>query len=70
MAIHINEVLPVLEKISKQQQVVSDLLARLISIFRHVPEPVEPTLRSMLTPLRESMDDIGETLQSTSNSPL
>lgn len=70
MTIHISEVFPVLEKISVQQQTISALLERLIIIFRNVPEPVEPTLRSMLTPLRDSMDDIEETLQSTSNPPI
>lgn len=70
MTIHISEAFPVLDKISEQQRTISALLERLISIFRHVPEPVEPTLRSMLTPLRDGMDDIGETLQSTSNPPV
>ncbi len=70
MSIHINEVLPLLEKISKQQRNTSERLAKLINTFRHVPEPVEPVLRSMLKPLRDSMDDIEETLQSTSSPPI
>jgi hypothetical protein len=67
MTIHINEVLPVLDTISRQQKFISARLQKLIDAFRHAPEPVEPTLRSMLKPLREGMEDIAETLQSTSN---
>lgn len=70
MAIHINEVLPLLDRISAQQNAISERLAKLITIFKPVPVPVEPTLRSMLMPLREGMDDIEETLQSTSNPPI
>lgn len=62
MSIHINEVLPLLEMISRQQQDISARLAKLIGIFRQEPEPVEPTLRSMLKPLREGMDDMREAL--------
>ncbi|AKU21229.1 hypothetical protein ACZ75_06795 [Massilia sp. NR 4-1] len=62
MTIHINEVLPLLETISRQQKDISARLAKLIEIFRHEPEPVEPTLRSMLKPLREGMDDMREAL--------
>jgi hypothetical protein len=70
VTIHINEVFPVLEKISEQQKTISALLGKLIIIFSHAPKPVEPTLRSMLMPLRDCMDDIEETLQSTSNPPI
>lgn len=62
MSIHINEVLPLLETISRQQKDISARLAKLIEIFRREPEPVEPTLRSMLKPLREGMDDMREAL--------
>ena len=62
MSIHINEVLPLLETILRQQRDISHRLGKLIEIFKHEPEPVEPTLRSMLKPLRESMDDMREAL--------
>jgi len=62
MSIHINEVLPLLETISRQQRDISTRLATLIKIFRQEPEPVEPTLRSMLKPLREGMDEMREAL--------
>lgn len=63
MAININEVLPLLDAMSKQQQDISARLSALITIFKHEPEPVEPVLRSMLKPLREAMEEIEEILQ-------
>lgn len=69
MGIHINEVLPLLESILQQQQAISARLAKLIEIFKHEPEPVEPTLRSMLKPLREGMDDMREALEQP-NTPI
>lgn len=68
MSIHINEVLPLLDTISRQQRDISTRLAALIKIFRQEPEPVEPTLRSMLKPLREGMDDMREALVSPNSS--
>ncbi len=68
MSIHINEVLPLLDTISRQQQDISARLAKLIEIFRKEPEPVEPTLRSMLKPLRDGMDDMRETLETPNSS--
>jgi hypothetical protein len=70
MTIHISEVLPILEKISTQQHNISGRLGKLIAIFRPEPAPVEPVLRSMLKPLRDGMDDLEETLQSTSRPPI
>lgn len=67
--IHLDELLPVLEKISTQQQAISGRLQKLIITFRHKPEPVELTLRILLKPLREGIDNIAEILQSTSNPP-
>ena len=69
MAIHISEVSPVLDRISKQQQEISERLLKLIAIFKRAPEPVEPTLRSMLAPLRDGLDDMAETLHTNSNRP-
>lgn len=63
MAININEVLPLLDAMSKQQQDISARLSALITIFKREPEPVEPVLRSMLKPLREGMEEMEEILQ-------
>jgi hypothetical protein len=70
MAIHINEVLPVLERICKQQVAISDRLQKLTAIFKRAPEPVEPVLRSMLAPIRDRMTDMEETLGSSPKPPI
>lgn len=62
MAIHIDEVLPVLAQISTQQRTCSERLQKLIETFKRAPEPVEPTLRLMLKPLRKGMDEMKEVL--------
>jgi hypothetical protein len=62
MAIHIDEVLPMLAQISTQQRMCSERLQKLIVTFKRAPEPVEPTLRLMLKPLREGMDEMKEVL--------
>jgi hypothetical protein len=67
MAIHINEVLPVLDTILEQQQAISDRLRKLIETFKSEPEPVEPTLRLMLRPLNEGMTEMKETLSPNSS---
>jgi hypothetical protein len=67
MAIHINEALPVLDTIYAQQQAISDRLRKLIETFKSEPEPVEPTLRLMLRPLNEGMDEMHQILSPTSN---
>ena len=67
MAIHINEALPVLDIILEQQQAISDRLRMLIETFKTEPEPVEPTLRLMLAPLNEGINEMKETLSPTSN---
>ncbi|CAH2902550.1 MAG: hypothetical protein PPHEMADM_4762 [uncultured Paraburkholderia sp.] len=66
MAININEALPVLETIYEQQQAISDRLRKLIETFSE-PEPVEPTLRLMLSPLNEGMDEMHQMLSPTSH---
>ncbi len=63
MAIHIDEVFPLLAQISTQQRMCSERLQKLIDTFNRAPEPVEPTLRLMLKPLREGMDDMKEVLR-------
>lgn len=67
MAIHIDEVFPLLAQISTQQRACSDRLQKLIDTFKRAPEPVEPTLRLMLKPLREGMDDMKEVLHPSQN---
>lgn len=67
MTIHISEVSPVLDKIFKQQNEISERLQTLIAIFKRAPEPVEPTLRSMLAPLRNGLDDMADTLNTSSD---
>jgi hypothetical protein len=62
MGIHINEALPVLDTILQQQQDISNKLNSLIETFKREPEPVEPTLRFMLRPLNERMDEMKQTL--------
>ncbi|MCC8518287.1 hypothetical protein AB8807_22295 (plasmid) [Xanthomonas campestris pv. olitorii] len=66
MAININEALPVLETIYEQQRAISDRLRKLIETFKSEPEPVEPTLRLMLKPLNEGMDEMHQMLSPTS----
>lgn len=61
------EVLPLLESILQQQQVISDKLLELTLTLRHEPEPVEPQLRFMLQPLTEELQQMSETLLPTSN---
>jgi hypothetical protein len=68
MAIHIDEVFPVLVQISTQQRTCSERLQKLIDTFKRAPEPVEPTLRLMLKPLREGMDEMKEVLHSSQSS--
>lgn len=67
MAIHINEVLPVLDTILEQQRAISDRLRKLIETFKREPEPVEPTLRLMLNPLNEGMSEMKQALSPNSN---
>jgi len=67
MAIHIDEVFPVLAQISTQQRRCSERLQKLIDTFKRAPEPVEPTLRLMLKPLREGMEEMKETLHPNRN---
>ncbi|SOS30040.1 hypothetical protein PL963_P100057 (plasmid) [Pseudomonas cerasi] len=62
------EVLPLLENILQQQQVISDKLLELTLILRHEPEPVEPQLRFMLQPLSEELQQMSETLSPSSKS--
>lgn len=64
MGIHIKEVLPLLELISKQQEHISDRLNRLISALGDEPEPVEPILRAMLKPVASDIDEMRTTLLS------
>ena len=65
MGIHISEVLPVLDTILRQQRDISDRLRKLVETFE--PEPVEPTLRLMLKPLNEGMNEMKQTLLPNSN---
>jgi hypothetical protein len=65
MGVNINEVLPALAQILEQQVAISDKLLKLIETFKKEPEPVEPTLRLMLTPLNDGIDVMQETLMQT-----
>lgn len=67
MAIHINEVFPVLDTILEQQRAISDRLRKLVETFKKEPEPIEPILRLMLKPLDEGMSEMNETLSPTWN---
>ena len=62
MAIHIKEVLPVLETISKQQIAISDRLAQLLEVFSREPAPVEPVLEAMLKPIKTDITEMKQTL--------
>ncbi|PHN37181.1 hypothetical protein BKM25_23080 [Pseudomonas avellanae] len=64
---NMKEVLPLLENILQQQQVISDKLLELTLTLRHEPEPVEPQLRFMLQPLNEGLQQMSVTLSPTSN---
>ncbi|MNE96774.1 hypothetical protein D3C77_355800 [compost metagenome] len=65
MSLNISEVLPALALIFEQQVAISDRLQKLVETFKKEPEPVEPTLRSLLTPLNEGIDVMQETLTQT-----
>ncbi|MDQ0655166.1 hypothetical protein [Pseudomonas cedrina] len=65
MGVNINEVLPALAQILDQQVAISDKLLKLIETFKKEPEPVEPTLRLLLTPLNDGIDVMQETLMQT-----
>lgn len=69
MGIHIKEVLPVLETISKQQGHILERLAKLIEALGQEPEPVEPVLRSMLQPMSEDIGEMKQTLSPSASSP-
>ena len=62
MAIHINDALPLLNTILRQQRLISDRLRTLIELFKREPEPIEPTLRLMLKPLSDGLETMQETL--------
>ncbi|MEB0222085.1 hypothetical protein [Pseudomonas sp. AB12(2023)] len=62
MPISINEALPVLDKILEQQVAISDRLQKLIETFKKEPEPIEPTLRSLLKPLNDGMETLEESM--------
>jgi hypothetical protein len=66
MPINIKEALPALNTIYEQQLLISDKLRNLIETFKKEPEPVEPTLRKMLAPLNDGMDEIDQVLQQDS----
>ena len=62
MGIHIKEVLPLLELISKQQGHILDRLKKLIGALGDEPEPVEPLLRAMLQPVVKDIQEMRQTL--------
>jgi len=60
MVIHIKECLPLLDTILMQQRDISERLGNLILTFKREPEPVEPTLRTMLKPITTSIQTLHE----------
>jgi len=66
MGIHVKEVLPLLELISKQQGHILERLTKLISALGDEPEPVEPILRAMLRPVAEDIQEMRQTLAAPS----
>lgn len=60
MAINIKECLPLLNTILMQQRDISERLGDLILTFKREPEPVEPTLRTMLKPITTSIQTLHE----------
>ncbi len=62
MELKLSDVLPLLQTISKQQTTISERLHDLIQTFKVEPEPVEPTLRVLLKPMKDGMTDMEATL--------
>jgi len=62
MELKLSDALPALNTIYEQQLLISDKLQKLIETFKREPEPVEPTLRLMLKPLNEEMDEMQQAL--------
>ncbi|ANY18496.1 hypothetical protein [Bordetella pseudohinzii] len=60
MAINIRECWPLLNTILMQQRDISERLGNLILTFKREPEPVEPTLRTMLKPITTSIRTLHE----------
>jgi ferritin len=60
-------VLPLLSTILQQQQTISDKLLEIILTLRQEQDPVEPTLRFMLQPLKEGMQEMSSMLSPSSN---
>lgn len=68
MRIHINEVLPVLDNIYEQQKNISKRLESLIKTLKMPSEPVEPTLRFMLKPLGDGLNEMRSWMTSPASS--
>lgn len=58
MAINIKDCSPLLNTILMQQRDISERLGDLILTFKREPEPVEPTLRTMLKPITTSIQTL------------
>jgi hypothetical protein len=69
MAIHIREVLPLLETIYKQQVHISDRLTGLKDALSAEPTPIEPHLRAMLKPLLQDILEMQQVLSLSEDSP-
>ncbi len=69
MAIHIREVLPLLETMSKQQAHILDRLTGLIDALGAEPTPIEPHLRAMLNPLTQDIMEMQQVLSPSESSP-
>ena len=63
MAINLSDALPLLQTILRQQSEISEKLGELILTFKHGPEPVEPTLRGLLQPVKDGIDEMKASLE-------
>lgn len=62
MTLKLADALPLLRLISRQQTTICERLESLVVTLKHEPEPVEPTLRVLLRPLRTGLSEAKETL--------
>ena len=63
MTLKLADALPLLRTISRQQTAIWERLDGLIATLKHEPEPVEPTLRAMLSPLWNGLSEMTDILR-------
>lgn len=64
MILKLADALPLLRTISRQQTTILERLENLIGTLKHESEPVEPTLRAMLSPFWNGLSEMTGILQS------